>query len=580
LLSRQHDQSPDGHSGVNGAREIETAVDHFWRELKLIDGPVRWFYWAAGLLSVWAYQQGDLKTGAVLGLLLYLGLNIALIPLLPRASLALRRYLAVGIYVADLLFASLLIYHTGGLVSQFFLLYCLLPFKAAIYYPYVHRIIFVSFLSFPLYIATLYLGTGTLVFSKEQLFLSRYGLLLLVVFAGMYTAWHLDARHRQTRALLEELGIEHRRVDERRRELRAVLDSIVDGVVVVDPELRLLMINPVAADIFNLPYPQPSGTPLSDLIHNAPLLNLLRQTLNSADEQDTLIDDEIRARLTSSGKPIICQALATALVSEGDAPHGAVVVLRDMTRQKELDDLKTNFISMVSHELRTPLTAIRGFVELILNGSTGDITTDQRDSLNIVFDQTEHLRSLINALLEFAELEAAEVKLQLSDVSLERLVHKVLGRIEPLADQHAITLQAHIPPDLTPLQADTQQLERVLFNLLDNAVKFTPERGQVAVTVSDRGSEVLICVTDTGPGVPPAERERIFERFYQIDNTSTREHGGAGLGLAICKHIVETHQGHIWVEDPGEQATDNGGPGSRFCFTVPRDLAQRTDPTT
>jgi two-component system phosphate regulon sensor histidine kinase PhoR len=572
----------------NGATKIRTTTDHFWRELKLIDGPARWFYWAAGLLSVWIYQHGDLNTGAVLWLSLYLGLNVALIPMLPRANLGLRRYLAVGLYVTDLLFASLLIYHTGGYFSQLFLLYCLLPFKAAIYYPYVHRIVFVSFLIFPLYIATLYLSTGTLVFLPENLFLSRYVLLLLVVFAGMYTAWHLDNRQRQTRALLDQLEIEHRLVDERRRELHAVLDSIVDGVVVVDPELRLLMINPVAADAFNIPYPQPSGTPLSDLINHPTLLTLLRKTLNVAEHEDALlaspqrngaglITDEIRAHPIRSGKPIICQALATALVSEQDALHGAVVVLRDMTRQKELDEAKSNFISVLSHELRTPLTTIRGFVELILTGNTGDITRDQRECLNTVFAQTGHLQSLINALLEFAELEAAEIHLQLSPVSLEKLVYKMLGRIEPLAEHYAIGLQAQIAPDLAPIHADGPRLERVLFNLLDNAVKFTPEHGQVTVTVSDQDSQVLVCVTDTGPGIPPTERERIFERFYQIDDSSTRMHGGTGLGLAICKHIVELHQGRIWVEEPDERTTDKGGPGSRFCFTIPRDLAQQTD---
>jgi two-component system phosphate regulon sensor histidine kinase PhoR len=549
---------------------------------------VRWFFWAAGLFSVWTYQEGDLNGGVILGLLLYLGLNVALIPILPRTTSISHPYLAVGLYVADLLFASLLIYHTGGRVSQLFLLYCLLPFKAAIYYPYVHRIIFVSFLIFPLYIVTLYLGTDTIVFLTDNDFLTRYALLLAVVFVGMYTAWHLDRRQQQTRDLLEQLEIEHRHVDERRRELRTILDSIVDGVVVVDAELRLMMINPVAADMFNIAYPQPPGTPLGDLIDNSTLLTLLRQALDVAQNGDVspaaaqqggmgFISDELKAYPISSGKPIICQALATALVSGRDTPHGAVVVLRDMTRQKELDESKSNFISVLSHELRTPLTTIRGFVELILTGGTGDITADQRECLNTVFAQTDHLYSLINALLEFTELESADTQLQLDLVPLDELVYKVLSRIEPLAEHHAIGLQTQIPSDLASIHADGAQLERVLLNLLDNAIKFTPEQGQVTVAVADFGSEVLFSVTDTGPGIPPAERERIFERFYQIDNSSTRAHGGTGLGLAICKHIVEMHHGRIWVEEPNDQIKDKGGPGSRFCFTIPRDLMRQID---
>lgn len=524
-----------------------------------------------GLVCVLEYGHDDLNPGAVVGLLLYLGLNIVLIPLFPRVSPDSRRYLALGLYVIDLLFTSFLIYHTGGLVSQLFLLYCLLIFKAAVYYPYVNLIILVPFLIFPLYIATLFLNTGTIVFLQDRLFVTRYGLLLVVIFAGLYTGWHLDSRHKHTRALLGQLEIEHGRTDERRRELRAILDSIGDGVIVVNQEVQLLMINPVAADFFNLAYPQPPGTSLNDLIDDPTLLILLHQALEDGAGTDLTLRDEITAHPVSAGKPIVCEALATPLVDGPAAPHGAVVVLRDMTRQKELEESKTNFISVLSHELRTPLTAIRGFVDLILAGGVGDITPDQREFLNIVINQTDHLGSLINALLEFAEMEAAETSLELDTLSVQDLVRKVLDQIEPLASQRAIALHIDAPPDLSPIYADGRRLERVLFNLLDNALKFTPEQGQITVTVCDQDSEMMVCVTDSGPGVPPAERERIFERFYQIDNSSTRKHGGTGLGLAICKHIIKMHHGRIWVEEP-EGVAANNGPGSRFCFIIPRDL--------
>jgi signal transduction histidine kinase len=552
---------------------IETTVDYFWQELRFVDALARWIYWGVGAFGVWNYQQGDLSAGAILGLLLYLGLNVALIFMSRADKPALRRYLALVSYVVDLIFASFLVYYTGGLLSQLYLLYCLLPFKAAVYSPYVQRIIFVSFLIFPLHIFTLWLSTGgTIAFLFDEAFLARYALMLSVVFAGMYTAWNLDSRHRQTRNLLEQLEIKHHQVNERRRELRAVLDSIVDGVVVVDSWMNLLMINPVAADMFNLPYPQPPGNSLDELIDNPPLLNLVRQTLDGSAGKDALVSDEIPARPTSSDKPIVCHALATALVSQRDTLHGAVVVLRDMTRQKELDEAKSNFISVLSHELRTPLTTIHGYIELILSGGAGAITAEQQEYLNIALDRSEDLHELINALLEFAQLESSEAHLELSLVSLEKLVYKVLSQVEPLADLNAITLQAYIVPKLKPLYADSQRLERVLLNLMDNAIKFTPAQGQVTVVVSERDSEVLVCVTDTGPGVPPAERERIFERFYQIDDSATREHGGTGLGLAVCKHIVETHHGRIWVENANAQTTHNDGPGSRFCFTLPRDL--------
>jgi two-component system phosphate regulon sensor histidine kinase PhoR len=508
-------------------------------------------------------------TNAVLGIVLYLVVNLALIPLFPRLNPSHQGALAITLAIVDLLFVSFIIYHTGGLISQYFLLYCLLVFKAAIYYPYVHAIFLVPFLIFPLYIATLFLDTGTLVFLTDQLFVPRYISLFAVILTGLYTAWHLDSRHQHTRELLEQLESEHRHTDARRRELRAVLDSIGDGVIVVDGDLGLLMINPIAAQVFGLQHPLPEDGPSSDLLDNSVLLNLLHRTLEDTDSQVSQISDEIEILQPGSGKPVVFQALGTALIGEMSARQGVVVVLRDMTKQRALDESKTNFISVLSHELRTPLTAIRGFVDLILSNDAGEINQEQREYLDIVSEQSEHLEGLINALLEFAELDASDISLNKDLVSLENLTNAALAQVEALAQKRSITLHPQVPSDLPLLYADGPRLERVLYNLLHNAVKFTPRNGLVTVSVEDHESEVHICITDTGRGVPVPERELIFDRFYQIDSSSTREYGGTGLGLALCKHVVEMHQGRIWVEQP--DTNDRSYPGSRFCFTIPRE---------
>jgi two-component system phosphate regulon sensor histidine kinase PhoR len=558
-------------SNTKGA--TTTDADPVPREFRLIDGPVRWLYGLLGLLAIWVYRQGEFDGGILLGLSLYLLSNVASALILARSQRETYPYLAAALFVADLLYAGFLIYHTGGLVSQLYLLYCLLVFKAALYYPYIHSIILAPFLIFPLYVATLYLGSGTLVFLRDQMFVSRYLLLLIVIFAGLYTAWHLDSRHQQTRDLLERLEKEHQQLDQRRNELRAVLHSIADGVIVVDPDLQLMMINPRASDMFSLPYPPPPDVPLNQLIDQHELMDLLSRTLEAPDGQLSLVQEEFTAQPASSARPIVCQALATVLRAEGETVRGAVVVLRDMTRQKELEESKTNFLSVVSHELRTPLTAIRGFVELITTGDAGKITPKQREYLEIVDDQADHLGELINALLEFAELDSSEITLERNLVSVEELVHRAIGQFGPLADHREVRLEATIPPDLSSLYVDGHRVERVLSNLLDNAIKFTPAPGHVTLSVQEHATETQICVLDDGIGVPLAEQERVFERFYQVDGSSTREHGGTGLGLALCKHIVELHGGRIWVEQPEPSASAGGRPGSRFCFTLPRQPA-------
>jgi two-component system phosphate regulon sensor histidine kinase PhoR len=268
--------------------------------------------------------------------------------------------------------------------------------------------------------------------------------------------------------------------------------------------------------------------------------------------------------------------LATALVGSDGTTHGAVIVLRDMTRQKELEESKNNFISVLSHELRTPLTAIRGFLDLLLLETEG-WTEKQREYVDIAFDQTNQLQQLINALLEFAEMETATTTLNPSYVRPDHLVFDAVEQIQPLADQRAITLEVQASPDPPPILADGQRLEQVLLNLLDNAVKFTPRHGQVTVSVIQQPAETLFVVRDTGIGVSEKERERIFERFYQVDSSSTREYGGTGLGLALCRHIVEMHRGRIWVEPGDDDTSPSQAPGSRFCFTIPRESARYFD---
>jgi len=247
---------------------------------------------------------------------------------------------------------------------------------------------------------------------------------------------------------------------------------------------------------------------------------------------------------------------------------GVVVVLRDITAQKELERMKSNFLSVVSHELKTPLHSIKGFVDIILMGKTGPISETQADFLKTVREQTTHLQSLINDLLEFSRLESGQVKLRLTDVSLAEVAVMVLDKLKPLADQGQVRLVNRIVADIPTIEADRLRMEQVLTNLVDNAIKFTPASGLVTISATDLGPEIQVAVTDSGIGIPAGELERIFDRFYQVDSGSTRPYRGTGLGLTICKHIVEHHQGRIWAESPAAGQDK----GSTFYFVLPKHI--------
>lgn len=228
---------------------------------------------------------------------------------------------------------------------------------------------------------------------------------------------------------------------------------------------------------------------------------------------------------------------------------------------KELNRLKSEFVQNVSHELRTPLTFIRGYVDLLLEGSLGELSPAQLDALKIVSSKTEALTHLVNDIISLQRAEMAS--LDLAPVSLGDVIELALRGAEAAAQEAHLTLVQRIPANLDPALADRARLTQVMDNLIGNALKFTPPGGTIEIWVEDEGDFHRVYVRDTGIGIPADKLEKIFEPFYQIDGSTTRRFGGAGLGLAIVRQIVEAHGGQVGV-------TSEVGKGSTFFFTVPK----------
>jgi len=325
---------------------------------------------------------------------------------------------------------------------------------------------------------------------------------------------------------------------------------------------------------------------LAELVPHTELLNLLREGLedgHSAQVREIALAGEVtsgRGRRKPQGKAsrgrrrederATYQALASPILGGDGRVRGVVTVLRDITSQKELDRMKSNFLSVVSHELKTPLHSIKGFVDIILMGKTGPVNETQADFLGTVRDQTTSLQNLINDLLEFSRLDSGQVKLRLSDVSLEKVADSVIDKLSPMADQEGVEIELQIEGPLANIQADQMRIEQVLTNLVHNAIKFTPQGGKVTVRAHNLEGEVEVDVADTGIGIPGEALERVFDRFYQVDSSSTRHYRGTGLGLTISKHIVEYHRGRIWVES-------TEGEGSTFRVVLPIRLTGKDE---
>jgi signal transduction histidine kinase len=222
---------------------------------------------------------------------------------------------------------------------------------------------------------------------------------------------------------------------------------------------------------------------------------------------------------------------------------------------------KSQFLANMSHELRTPLNAILGYTELILDNIYGDVSDKVRDVLTRLEKSGRHLLALINDVLDLSKIEAGQLTLGMSDYSMKDVVQTVLTAVESLAAEKQLALQAAVSPELPLGRGDERRITQVLLNLVGNAIKFT-EAGEVRVEVSTTDGAFLVAVSDTGPGIAPADQEKIFEEFRQVDSSSTRKKGGTGLGLSIAKRIIQMHGGRIWVES-------SPGRGSTFLFTLP-----------
>lgn len=417
-----------------------------------------------------------------------------------------------------------------------------------------------SLITVPLFLGDEAIGALIATSSDRDAFTTE-DLNLLSAFADQAAVAASNAR------LYEQTAQLYQHVEERRNELEAILRGIGDGVLVADPALNLLLMNPVATRIFRVKPDVTSSLPLSEVIPHQELTSIFQDALHS---EEGAIVREISLSSAGDGGEATYQALASPVLSAGGKVRGVVTVLRDITTQKELERMKSNFLSVVSHELKTPLHSIKGFVDIILMGKTGQVNETQADFLGTVRDQTAHLQNLIDDLLEFSRLDSGQVKLHLTEVSLAEVAAAVIDKLKPLADQGQIQIVNRVDSDIPTIEADRMRIEQVLTNLVENAIKFTPPSGVVTLGTADLGEEVQVAVSDTGIGIPAAELTRIFDRFYQVDDSSTRHYRGTGLGLTICKHIIEYHHGRIWAES-------EEGKGSTFFFVLPKRIVAEED---
>jgi two-component system, OmpR family, phosphate regulon sensor histidine kinase PhoR len=338
----------------------------------------------------------------------------------------------------------------------------------------------------------------------------------------------------------------------------AILGSMVEGVAVVNGAERLVFANPGFTEILGLDRPPQSGSALVEIVRQTELIEAVRQILKG----ETRVEAEI---VTGTLRQHFFAATVAA-VRAGDT-SGAVIVLHDITDLRKLERVRRDFVANVSHEFKTPLTAIQGFAETLLAGAIDDAQNRGR-FLEIILEHARRLARLTDDLLKLSKMDAERLELEMHNVSVSQLIESCFETAQRRAAQKDIRMSVDIPENLPEIVGDRRRLAEVLQNLLDNATQYTLAGGQIVLSAEAGKDEVIFTVSDTGIGIPKADQPRIFERFYRVDAARSREAGGTGLGLAIAKHLVEVHDGRIWVES-------EIGQGSQFHFSVPIFEADR-----
>src|ERR1035437_7506907 len=380
-------------------------------------------------------------------------------------------------------------------------------------------------------------------------------LILLASLTGLHFWWRRKFAALQGQRTAEIKASQRRQqqtsVDAKAQQ-QILFNSMIEGLLLLDRTQKIYLANRSFKNLFGLKIELRGKTILEAL-----RLHELDELVKRVQAEGQVFDYELKLPDLSERW---LQVNAAVISNSAGEREGTILVFHDLTRLKQLERAREEFVANVSHELRTPLSLIKGYVETLLDGARNNPEVADR-FLKIIERNTQRLDLLIQDLLTISALEAGRMKLSLHPVALRPLVEKVFSDLKPPADNKNITLINQLP-ELTAT-ADANRLEQVLANLVDNAIKYGRADGTVTVGGQKADADKIeIFVQDDGPGIPPESLDRVFERFYRVDKARSREQGGTGLGLSIVKHIVQNHGGKVWVKsEPGK--------GAAFFFTLP-----------
>ena len=339
--------------------------------------------------------------------------------------------------------------------------------------------------------------------------------------------------------LLDELQSQIRLANEEKSKLMTAFTSMTEGVLILNTEDKIEFINQALSNILSEQYGDINGKTLLEAFRSVDLQKAFLEF------KETRIN--VSREITLGNIESVILNVSISAVQDYPEEEKTMIVFHDVTRLKKLEKIRIDFVANVTHEIRTPLTAIIGYLETIKDGAINNIE-ETKKFIDIILKQAERLNRLVEDLLTISKIELNETRFKFENIFLSDAVTNVISIVEKKATSKKITIENNMPEKLRPVRADRDRLTQIFVNVLDNAVKFTPESGKVIITADETDAYSVVSIIDTGIGVPQDEIQRLGERFYRVDKTRSRDLGGTGLGLSIVKHLMIAHGGRMEIE--------------------------------
>lgn len=559
-------------------------LDNYPEETERLKKHEKFFEWVTWFILIVSYSIAFLPLGlpihrtgmnivfAIVSLTTFI--TYRLLPFEKRTGFLKYTYKQKGfqIQVSDHIFASVVILFSGGINSPFWFIYLLALIAGAMYLPAWAMVVagieaVVAYLFTVAFLTPYIFGTYEIGFTNQMIIVPVASIFAVIM--TYVVAKDLNQEIKGNIDLARSLDNKAKEAMGERDKLNTIVKSVSDGIIVFDRNRNITFANTAACAILHTSQEGLLNKKISELFtitdgKGEAVTDAMLCPLKPM-EDDGLVFGPSEVLLKNANNETLAVMISSTQIKEGaQSDIGSICVFADISKEKELEEMKLDFVAMAAHELRTPITGIRGYLSIVLEEVTKKLSKEERGMIEKAFISTTNLAALVENLLSVSHIESHSLKLNKETVDWSRLINEVVGTLSSSAEQKKIKIIVDLPKDLPSISVDKFRIIEVLSNLITNAITYSSSERTITVSANVNGSNLITHIKDQGEGIPEKALPHLFTKFFRVSGALVQGAKGTGLGLYISKSIIDVHKGNIWVES-------ELGKGSTFSFSLPLD---------